>query len=72
MMNFGLTTLAAGTLASTALGLSSTTNAAPSALSSAESTVSQLKSQGYHASSTVSAPPRWTNARSERYGRAQT
>ena len=48
MMNFGLTALAAGTLASAALGLSSTANAAPSALSSAESTVSQLKSQGYH------------------------
>ena len=48
MMNFGLTTLAAGTLASAALGLSSTANAAPSALSTAESTVSQLKSQGYH------------------------
>ena len=48
MMNFGLTTLAAGTLASAALGLSSTANAAPSTLSSAESSVSQLKSQGYH------------------------
>ena len=42
------TPLAAGALASAALGLSSTANAAPSALSSAKSTVSQLKSQGYH------------------------
>jgi hypothetical protein len=47
MTKFVLNTLAAGTLVSTALGLTATANAAPSGLSSVESTVNQLKSQGY-------------------------
>lgn len=47
MTNSVLSTLAAGTLAGAALGLAATANVAPSGISSAESTVNQLKSQGY-------------------------
>ena len=47
MTNSVLSTLAAGTLAGAALGLAATANVASSGISSAESTVNQLKSQGY-------------------------
>ena len=47
MKRFFFTTLTAGALASAALGLAGTTNAAPSGPSSADQTVSQLRSQGY-------------------------
>jgi len=47
MTNSVLSTLAAGTLAGAAVGLAATANVAPSGISSAESTVNQLKSQGY-------------------------
>ena len=47
MKNILLTSLAAGALASAALGLAATANAAPSGLSSVDQTISQLRSQGY-------------------------
>ena len=47
MKRFFVTTLTAGALASAALGLAATANAAPSGLSSVDQTVSQLRSQGY-------------------------
>ena len=47
MKSFFFTTLTAGALASAALGLAGTANAAPSGPSSVEQTVSQLQSQGY-------------------------
>ena len=47
MKNFFFTTLTAGALASAALGLAGTANAAPSGPSSVDQTVSQLRSQGY-------------------------
>ena len=42
-----LTSLAAGTLASAALGLAGAASAAPSGPSSVDATVSQLRAQGY-------------------------
>jgi hypothetical protein len=42
-----LTTLAAGTLASAALGLAGSASAAPSGTPSVDATVSQLRAQGY-------------------------
>lgn len=42
-----LTSLAAGTLASAALGLAGSASAAPSGTSSVDATVSQLRAQGY-------------------------
>ena len=42
-----LTSLAAGALASAGLGLAGTASAAPSAPSSVDATVSQLRAQGY-------------------------
>jgi len=47
MKNILLTSLAAGTLASAALGLAGTASAAPSGPSSVDTTVSQLRAQGY-------------------------
>jgi hypothetical protein len=47
MKRFFFTTLTAGALASAALGLAETANAAPSGPSSVDQTVSQLRSQGY-------------------------
>lgn len=47
MKSFFFTTLTAGALASAALGLAGTANAAPSGPSSVDQTVSQLRSQGY-------------------------
>lgn len=47
MKSFFFTTLAAGALASAALGLAGTANAAPSGPSTVDQTVSQLRSQGY-------------------------
>jgi hypothetical protein len=47
MKNILLTSLAAGALASAALGLAGTASAAPSGPSSADATVSQLRAQGY-------------------------
>ena len=47
MKSFFVTTLTAGALASAALGLAGTVNAAPSGPSSVDQTVSQLRSQGY-------------------------
>ena len=47
MKSFFITTLTAGALASAALGLAGTANAAPSGPSSVDQTVSQLRSQGY-------------------------
>jgi hypothetical protein len=47
MNRFGFTMLAAVVLASAALGLAGTAGAAPSGPSSVDSTVSQLRSQGY-------------------------
>jgi len=47
MKSFCFTTLTAGALASAALGLAGTANAAPSGPSSVNGTVSQLRSQGY-------------------------
>ena len=47
MKNLILTTITAGALASAALGLAGTANAAPSGPSSVDQTVSQLRSQGY-------------------------
>ena len=47
MKSFFFTTLTAGALASAALGLAGTANAAPSGPSSVDQTVSQLGSQGY-------------------------
>ena len=47
MKNVLLTSLAASTLASAALGLAGTASAAPSGLSSVDATVSQLRAQGY-------------------------
>ena len=48
MKNLVLTTITAGALASAALGLAGTANAAPSGPSPVDQTVSQLRSQGYH------------------------
>ena len=47
MKNLILTTITGGALASAALGLAGTANAAPSGPSSVDQTVSQLRSQGY-------------------------
>ena len=47
MKSFFFTTLTAGALASAALGLAGTANAAPAGPSSVDGTVSQLRSQGY-------------------------
>ena len=47
MKNILLTSLAAGTLASAALGLAGTASAAPSGPSSVDAMVSQLRAQGY-------------------------
>ena len=47
MKRFFFTTLTAGALASAALGLAGTANAAPAGPSSVDGTVSQLRSQGY-------------------------
>ena len=47
MKSFFFITLTAGALASAALGLAGTANAAPSGPSSVDQTVSQLRSQGY-------------------------
>jgi hypothetical protein len=47
MKNFLLTSLAAGALASAALGLAGTASAAPSGPSSVDATVSQLQAQGF-------------------------
>ena len=47
MKSFFVTTLTAGALASAALGLAATANAAPSGPSSVDQTVSQLRSRGY-------------------------
>jgi hypothetical protein len=47
MKSFFFTTLTAGALASAALGLAGTANAAPSGPSSVDQTVSRLRSQGY-------------------------
>ena len=48
MKSFFFTTVTAGALASAALGLAGTANAAPSGPSSVDGTISQLRSQGYH------------------------
>ena len=48
MKNLVLTTITAGALASAALGLAGTANAAPSGPSPVDQTVSQLRSQGFH------------------------
>ena len=47
MKSFFITTLTAGALASAALGIAGTANAAPSGPSSVDQTISQLRSQGY-------------------------
>ena len=47
MKNLVLTSLAAGALASAALGLAGTANAAPSGPSSVDATVGQLRAQGF-------------------------
>jgi hypothetical protein len=47
MRRFFFTTLTAGALASAALGLAGTANAAPTGPSSVDQTVNQLRSQGY-------------------------
>jgi hypothetical protein len=47
MKNILLTSLAAGTLASAALGLAGTASAAPSGPSSVDAMVSKLRAQGY-------------------------
>ena len=47
MKSFFFTTLTAGALASAALGLAATANAAPSGPLSVDGTISQLRSQGY-------------------------
>jgi hypothetical protein len=47
MKNILFASLAAGTLASAALGLAGTASAAPSGPSSVDATVSQLRAQGY-------------------------
>jgi hypothetical protein len=47
MKNILLTSLAAGALASTALGLAGIANAAPSGPPSVDATVSQLRAQGF-------------------------
>ena len=47
MKSFFFTTLTAGALASAALGLAGTANAAPSGPSSVDQTVNQLKADGY-------------------------
>jgi hypothetical protein len=47
MKSFFFTTLTAAALASAALGVAGTANAAPTGPSSADQTVSQLRSQGY-------------------------
>ena len=47
MKNIVLTSLAAGALASAALGLAGTASAAPSGPSSVDATVSQLQAQGF-------------------------
>jgi hypothetical protein len=47
MKNVLLTSLAAGALASTALGLTGSANAAPSGAPSVDATVSQLRAQGF-------------------------
>jgi hypothetical protein len=48
MKNLVLTTITAGALASAALGLAETANAAPSGPSPVDQAVSQLRSQGFH------------------------
>ena len=48
MKNLVLTTITAGALASAALGLAGTANAAPSGPSPVDQAVSQLRSQGFH------------------------
>jgi hypothetical protein len=47
MKNIILTALATGALASAALGLAGTANAAPAGASSVDATVSQLRAQGF-------------------------
>jgi hypothetical protein len=47
MKSYLFTTFTAGALASAALGLAGTANAAPSGPSSVDQTISQLRSQGY-------------------------
>jgi hypothetical protein len=47
MKNILLTSLAAGALASAALGLAGTASGAPSGPSSVDATISQLQSQGF-------------------------
>ena len=47
MQNYLYTALAAGALASAALGLAGTANAAPTGPSSVDATISQLRAQGY-------------------------
>ena len=47
MKNYLYTALAAGALASAALGLAGTANAAPAGPSSVDATISQLRAQGY-------------------------
>ena len=47
MKKYLYTALAAGALASAALGLAGTTNAAPGGPSSVDATISQLRAQGY-------------------------
>jgi hypothetical protein len=48
MKNLLLTSIAAGALASAALGLAGTATAAPSGPSPVDATVSQLRAQGFH------------------------
>ena len=48
MKNILLTSLAAGALASAALGLAGTATAAPSGPSPVDATISQLQAQGFH------------------------
>ena len=47
MKNYPYTALAAGALASAALGLAGIANAAPAGPSSVDATISQLRAQGY-------------------------
>ena len=47
MQNYRYTALAAGALASAALGLAGTANAAPGGPSSVDATISELRAQGY-------------------------
>ena len=72
MKNILLTSLAAGALASAALGLAGTATAAPSGPAPVDTTISQLQSQGFQVIvSRVDSPLPWTSARSARFALAR-